>query len=167
MEMCPSPQKKGRAFFRVVDWGYPTPGRRKALPQPALNDAVLGSGRRIGPSFNPKGRSNVHIRLHRYSVGLGFCFLTRTAYTFTASPRQLGCPQVHTTSGFPSVASQCGLQYFDSLLAAQLHAGFAQFLSAIRSSIFGPGLDALLKSGPERSIRGPIPQPCDYDAFLS
>jgi hypothetical protein len=57
-----------------------------------------------------------------------------SAYTFTASPRQPVCPHVQTTSGFPSVASQCGLQYFESLLAVQLQAGFAHLSFAIYSS---------------------------------
>lgn len=45
--------------------------------------------------------------------------------------RSPGWPQAHITSVFPSVASQCGLQYFESLLAIQLHDGFAHFLFAI------------------------------------
>ena len=43
---------------------------------------------------------------------------------------------MHITSGFPSVASQCGLQYFESVAAVQLQAGFAHLLFAIYPSNF-------------------------------
>lgn len=48
---------------------------------------------------------------------------------------QWGWPQPHIISVFPAMPSQCALQYFDLSVGMQIQAGFAHFLSAIRSPL--------------------------------
>jgi hypothetical protein len=51
-------------------------------------------------------------------------------YVRIALPWQPECPQAHITSVWPLRPSQCGLQNFESLAAAQLQAGFAHFFAS-------------------------------------